>query len=197
LQNPLLNRAATAGSKPKSLEDPTLPPRSQEIGTDLFLWLRHVMGSHLRTELNQLFPKSCQRPVLHRSRQCQPPQGIAQVVRQGKLYAKVNSCRRTGFSSKPWQDRRVQFRTYLPSLMWEMPTGGFWGHHTEFLLNKYGVPPLREGHSIDDVHFPPRSTRHMMGGWNRLFRGANRLATLRNAPYTTVSRCVARCNLAM
>jgi hypothetical protein len=42
------------------------------------------MGSHLRTDLNQLFPKSCQRPVLHRSRPCQPPQEISQVVRQGK-----------------------------------------------------------------------------------------------------------------
>ena len=42
------------------------------------------VGNHLGPNLDQLLPKCRQRPVLHRSRQCQPPQEVGQVVRQGK-----------------------------------------------------------------------------------------------------------------
>ena len=42
------------------------------------------MAHHLRTDLDQLLPQRRQRPVFHGSRQRQPTQEVAEVVRQGE-----------------------------------------------------------------------------------------------------------------
>ena len=46
----------------------------------------HVLGvpHHVGPDLDQLLPQRGQRPVLHGPRQCQPPQEVPEIVRQGE-----------------------------------------------------------------------------------------------------------------
>ncbi|QEG35954.1 hypothetical protein Pr1d_32620 [Bythopirellula goksoeyrii] len=61
------------------------------------------MPRHLGSDLHQLFPQRRQRPVLKWFRQCQPPQKIRQVVRQGKqLQARLVVLERAAGELRPF-----------------------------------------------------------------------------------------------
>ena len=52
------------------------------------------------------------------SDQCFTPLGRASLRRKlPRLYARANSCSRTWLSTKSWQDKRVYFTAFLPSLI--------------------------------------------------------------------------------
>ena len=70
------------------------------------------MPYHLRTDLDQLVPQRRQCPVLHARWQRDPPQEVAQVVRQD-----VKLQPRTWLASKLEHDSRVQRTACFPSLI--------------------------------------------------------------------------------
>jgi hypothetical protein len=65
----------------------------------------------LGTDLHQLLPQCCERPVLHATGQRHTAQEVGQVV------GRANSCRRTWLSAKQRQESRVHLSAYLPSLI--------------------------------------------------------------------------------